>query len=107
VQSQGLEDRVTFLGFRSDAVAHLKTFDVFVLPSLMEGIPRCIMEAMACGVPVVVSDIPGNRDLIVPDETGLLFPPGDSRELAQRLRYLAAHPDRGRAMALRAAKGRV
>jgi len=98
----GIEDRVSFLGFRSDAPAYLKTFDAFVLPSLMEGIPRCIMEAMACSIPVVVSDIPGNRDLVVHNETGLLFAPRDSRDLAQQLRYLMEHPEQGEAMALRA-----
>jgi len=98
----GIEDRVIFMGFRPDAAAYLKTFGAFVLPSLMEGIPRCIMEAMACDIPVVVSDIPGNRDLVVQNDTGLLFPPRDSQELARQLRFLMEHPERGQAMALRA-----
>ncbi|MGH9905837.1 MAG: glycosyltransferase, partial [Pyrinomonadaceae bacterium] len=64
---------VEFLGFRDDRLTFLKGFDVFVLPSRLEGIPRCLMEAMAARIPVVASDIPGCRDLISHDETGLLF----------------------------------
>jgi glycosyltransferase involved in cell wall biosynthesis len=97
----GIKDQVCFMGFRPDAPAYLKTFDAFVLPSLLEGIPRCIMEAMACGIPVVVSDIPGNRDLVVHNETGLLFTPRDSADLALQLRNLMAHPDQGQQRALR------
>jgi glycosyltransferase involved in cell wall biosynthesis len=98
----GIAGRVSFTGFRSDAAALLKTFDAFVLPSLMEGIPRCIMEAMACGVPVVVTDIPGNRDLVETEQTGLLFAPGDSEGLARQLRRLMADRDFAKEMARRA-----
>lgn len=98
-QRLGVADRVAFLGFRPDAAAHLKTFDAFVLPSLMEGIPRCIMEAMACVIPVVVSDIPGNRDLVTHGETGLLFPVGDSSALAKCLQRLMADRKEAAAMA--------
>ena len=52
-------------------------FDVVWLASEYEGLPNVIMEAMAAGVPVVASDIPGNRDLIVPGETGFLVPLGN------------------------------
>jgi glycosyltransferase involved in cell wall biosynthesis len=96
----GLKGRVDFLGFRDDAAACLGDFDLFVLPSLSEGIPRCIMEAMAASVPVVVSDIPGNRSLVSNGKTGLLFPVGDSRELADKIRYMMDHPDASREMAL-------
>lgn len=64
---------VDFLGYRKDALAIMKTFDVFVLPSLLEGIPRCLMEASVAGVPVISTDIPGSRDLISHGETGYLF----------------------------------
>ncbi|MEZ5651305.1 MAG: glycosyltransferase [Burkholderiaceae bacterium] len=47
--------------------------DAFVLPSSLEGIPRCLMEAMAARVPIVSSDIPGSRDLVTHDQTGLPF----------------------------------
>jgi glycosyltransferase involved in cell wall biosynthesis len=96
----GIDRQVEFLGFRTDAAACLKTFDVFVLPSRMEGIPRCIMEAMAASVPVVVSDIPGNKSLVDNGKTGLLFTVGDSIELADKIRYMMDHPDAAREMAL-------
>jgi glycosyltransferase involved in cell wall biosynthesis len=81
--SLGLDGRVTFTGYRADRLAMLKTFDVLVLPSWREGIPRCLMEAMAARVPVVASDIPGSRELIHDGRTGLLFRPEDPDQLAQ------------------------
>ncbi len=81
----GIAPRTEFLGFREDRLALLKGFDVFVLPSRLEGIPRCLMESMAAGVPIVVSDIPGSRDLIGPGPTGLVFPMDDVAALASRL----------------------
>ncbi len=93
-----------FMGFRADATALLKTFDVFVLPSRMEGIPRCVMEAMAVGVPVVVSDIPGNRNLVSDGETGYLFAPGNSHELAGKIRALMTYPVVAESLAFQARK---
>jgi glycosyltransferase involved in cell wall biosynthesis len=87
----GQSERVRFLGYRSDRIALLKTFDVFVLPSLLEGIPRCVLEAMATGVPVIASDIPGSRTVVEHRITGLLFPPGDVERLTERLQ--AVHRD--------------
>ncbi len=80
-----IANRVTFFGFRRDRIALLKGFDVFVLPSRSEGTPRSLMEAMAAGIPVVASDIPGCRNLVEHDKTGLLFPRDDARELAQSI----------------------
>ncbi|MBK8653195.1 MAG: glycosyltransferase [Haliscomenobacter sp.] len=64
---------MAFLGFRDDRLNFLKGFDIFVLPSRSEGIPRCLMEAMAAQVTVIASDIPGCTDLIKHEQTGLLF----------------------------------
>jgi glycosyltransferase involved in cell wall biosynthesis len=91
-----------FMGFRNDAIRLLKTFDAFALPSRLEGIPRCIMESMAAGVPVVVSDIPGNRSLVTHGETGLLFPLGESRNLAEQILWLVRNPGFGKIMATQA-----
>lgn len=88
----GIGEHVAFEGFRPDAAAFLKTFDAFVLPSRMEGIPRCVMEAMAAGIPVVVSDIPGNRNLVIHKDTGLLFAPGNCHDLAEKIAFLVEHP---------------
>jgi glycosyltransferase involved in cell wall biosynthesis len=80
-RSLHLEDRIKFFGFRSDRLSYLRGFDLFVLPSHLEGVPRCLMEAMACRVPVVASDIPGCRDLIKNGINGLLFAQGDVHAL--------------------------
>lgn len=96
----GLTDKVDFLGFRPDAASWLKTFDLFVLPSRLEGIPRCIMEALAATIPVVITDIPGNRDLVTHKESGLLYPVGDSRQLADCMAFMIDHPKEAREMAV-------
>jgi glycosyltransferase involved in cell wall biosynthesis len=82
VKEKGLGEQITFLGFRADRLSLLKGFDVFVLPSRSEGIPRCIMEAMAAEVPVVASNIPGCRTLIDGQKTGALFEVDDAEGLA-------------------------
>lgn len=77
----GIPEQVRFLGFRDDRLEFLKAFDVFVLPSSLEGIPRCLMEAMAAEVAVVASDIPGCKDLVIDGHTGLLFDPNHEESL--------------------------
>lgn len=69
-----VENNVHFLGHRDDVQRIIPHVDVYWLASGYEGLPNSIMEAMAAGVPVVASDIPGNRDLVVHGETGFLFP---------------------------------
>lgn len=88
VSDLGLIGYVEFLGFRSDAISYLKCFDVFVLPSLSEGIPRCIMEAMAAGVISVASNISGNRVLLENGKTGFLFGVGNIDELFVSLKKI-------------------
>lgn len=100
-ERRSLSGKVDFLGFRPDAASWLKTLDLFVLPSRLEGIPRCIMEAHAATVPVVVTDIPGNRNLVCHYETGLLFPVGDSERLAECIAFMIDHPSESQKMANR------
>lgn len=83
--SLGQSDRIRFTGFREDRLDYLRGFDVFVLPSSLEGIPRCVMEAMAAGIPVVASDIEGSRALIRNGDTGLLFDAGSHTQLARQI----------------------
>ena len=85
-----INDKVCFYGFREDRIAFLRGFDVFVLPSRSEGTPRCIMEAMAAGVPVVASDIKGCRVLVLNEQTGLLFPVGADQILAGCIETIAS-----------------
>lgn len=77
-------DRVRFLGRRLDVPRWMPHFDVFWLASAYEGQSNAVMEAMAAGVPVVASDIPANRELVVPDETGYLIPLDVRSALARR-----------------------
>ena len=86
----GLERQVLWAGEHRDIRRFLHAMDVFVLPSLTEGSPSGLLEAGACGLPVVVSDIPGCRDAIVHGETGFLFPPGDVAELTAAIERMAA-----------------
>lgn len=73
---------VFFTGEREDAIKWLSVFDVFVLPSLWEGLPYVLIEAAALGKPVVATDIDGVREVIESGETGILVPPGNPEALA-------------------------
>ncbi|KXS54367.1 MAG: group 1 glycosyl transferase [Marinobacter sp. T13-3] len=95
---------IEFLGFRNDRLALLSRFDLFVMTSSLEGIPRCMMEAMAVGVPVVAYDIPGVDQLIEHDHNGLLVPYGDQQALADSCRRLLADAEWGRRLAAAARK---
>jgi len=90
--SLGLGERVQFLGYRSDIPQLLACCDLFVLPSLYEGLPLSILEAMAAGKPVIASAIGGTDEAIIPDETGLLVPPANPPALAGAIRKLLANP---------------
>ena len=86
----GLEERVIFAGFRQDIPAWLGHCNLFVLPSLYEGVPLSLLEAMAAGKPVIASAIPGNDEAVTHAETGWLVPPGDATALARAIRLLLA-----------------
>ena len=89
-QRLGLGDRVRFLGFRRDVSALIAASQVFVLASRSEAFPYTILEAMRAGLPVVASDVGGIREAVIPEETGLLSPPGDCVSLRENLRRLIA-----------------
>ena len=84
--------RLVMAGERSDVLEVLPAFDVFVLPSLYEGLPTAIVEAMVCGVPVVATAVNAVPDLVVPGETGLLVPPGRPDLIADAVRFLLDSP---------------
>ena len=73
----GVKNQIHFLGFRRDIYKLCSAADIFLFASLQEGLPVAVMEAMACGLPIVCSDIRGNRDLIVADKGGYLCDPRD------------------------------
>ena len=72
----GVDGRVHLLGFRTDVAELLKSADIFLFPSIQEGLPVALMEAMSCGLPVICSEIRGNTDLIN-DTCGILCPATD------------------------------
>jgi glycosyltransferase involved in cell wall biosynthesis len=84
--------RVLLPGERSDVLDLLPAFDVFALPSLYEGLPTAIVEAMVCGVPVVATAVNAVPDLVIPGETGLLVPARRPELLAAAVRYLLDSP---------------
>jgi len=77
----GIVDRVEFAGFRDDVQSLLWKADAFVLSSLWEGLPICVLEASATGLPVVATDGLGTRAALIPDRTGFIVPVGDSDSL--------------------------
>ncbi|MBI1826618.1 MAG: glycosyltransferase [Planctomycetes bacterium] len=85
VASLQLKDRVMLLGARQDVPSLLKACDLFVFPSRTEGLPNALLEAMAAGCPIITTDVPGCRDLITPETTGLIVPYGDTSNLASAM----------------------
>ena len=90
--SLGIRDRVHFLGFRKDVPEILPAADVYVFPSLHEGLPVALMEAMAVGLPVVVSNVRGCVDLIEQGDGGFLRDPMDVDGFAKDIRTLLDDP---------------
>ncbi|QNT78123.1 glycosyltransferase family 4 protein [Entomobacter blattae] len=95
-----LGKRLRLLGYRNDVPAVLAAADIFVLPSLFEGLPMSVIEAMLTGLPVVASDIKGCRQLVKNGVTGLLVPPGDSAGLANALNELVQSSQKRNTMGL-------
>jgi N,N'-diacetylbacillosaminyl-diphospho-undecaprenol alpha-1,3-N-acetylgalactosaminyltransferase len=79
-------------GWQNDVLPWLAITDVFVLPSYREGTPMTVLEAMAMGLPVVATDVPGCREAVVAGETGFLVPPRSVDELVQAIRKLVEDP---------------
>jgi glycosyltransferase involved in cell wall biosynthesis len=102
----GISDRVHWAGFRRDVTCLLSAFDIFVQPSLHEGLPNAVLEAMAAGLPVVATAVGGTPEVVVDEVTGLLVPPRDPQTLAQGVRALLRNSDLRRKMG-RAGRARV
>jgi glycosyltransferase involved in cell wall biosynthesis len=89
-----LSHAVQFLGFRPDVLDIMNAFDVFVLSSLFEGLPYSVLEAMARELPIVATNVIGNRDVVIDGTTGLLVPPSDPQLLAEAVVQLLSNPTR-------------
>lgn len=95
---RGVADHVRFLGRRDDIPRVLRAFDVFALTSRREGMSNAILEAMACGLPVLATRTGGNAELVVDGETGLLIESGRVESLVRALRMLTSRADLREAM---------
>jgi len=98
VASLGLADRVRFLGWRPDVDEIMSCFDIFVLPSLNEGMGRVLVEAMSAGLPIVASRVGGIPDLVTHGENGLLVPPANAGALEQAISDLLSDKARRKHM---------
>jgi L-malate glycosyltransferase len=103
VQKLGLQEIFHFPGFQTNTRDFFRSFNLFVLPSLSEGFPSAILEAMATSLPVVASRTGGIPELVQDGHNGLLVPPGDASALAHAIHFLTENPgeaglmgDRGR-----------
>lgn len=92
VRERGLQQSFQFLGFQKSTAGFLRSFDLFVLPSLSEGLSSAILTAMATSLPVVATNVGGIPELIRDGENGLLVPPADPDALARAIERLAMNP---------------
>ncbi|MBN1694193.1 glycosyltransferase [candidate division WOR-3 bacterium] len=86
--AEKLKLKALFLGERNDVAEILSIMDVFVLPSLSEGFSVVILEAMACGIPVVATNVGSNREVVLNGKTGFVVEPGNPYELADKIKKL-------------------
>ena len=101
VQELGCGGSVEFKGFVSDPACLYREAAMLVLPSRVEGMSNALLEAMSWGLPVVVSDIPGNRAVVCEGQNGIVVPSGDVKALATAIVHLINLPE------LRAQMGRL
>lgn len=90
IDNLGLSDQVGLFPFRVGVQSYLRAFDLFVLPSLWESLPISVLEAMACRVPVVASDVCGTPEAVADGVNGRLVPPGEAEALATALEELVS-----------------
>ena len=92
VQSAGLTDRVHFLGWRDDVLQILRAAQLFLLPSRWEGMPHALLEAMACGLPVVAMDVEGVREVVGVGQAEQIATAGDAEEFLKKAVFLGQSP---------------
>ena len=97
-RSLNVQDAIHFLGFRDDVPLLLRNLDLFVLPSLYEGLPNVVLEAMASGLPVVATSVDGTPEAVLHEKTGLLVPSCNVNALAQAIVSVLNHPGQMRKM---------
>jgi len=98
IAATGLSGRMLLTGLRRDVPRLLRAFDVFVLTSLWEGLPRVLPQAMAAGLPIVATAVDGNAEAVTDGVNGYLVPPGDVSGMAQQVMRLLRDPALARRM---------
>ncbi|MBU1149994.1 MAG: glycosyltransferase, partial [Proteobacteria bacterium] len=93
-----IAEYVRFLGWQPDVARIMAVFDIFCLPSRNEGMGKVLVEAMAMGIPIIASNIGGIKDIVRPEENGLLVPVGDAAAWAEAISRLCRDPERRRRM---------
>jgi len=89
IQNLHLENHIKLFGIRQNAIRLMEASDLFVMPSRFEGLSIAMIEAMACGLPIIASDAPGIRDHIQNGQNGIIFPVEDYKAMAKCIRQLA------------------
>jgi sugar transferase (PEP-CTERM/EpsH1 system associated) len=103
----GLSGRVVWLGRRPNPENFLPALDLFVLPSVSEGMSNVVLEAMACGLPVICADLPGHREVFQPGSEGMVVSPCDPPTLGAALAELLENPKRRESLGAAARKRAV
>ena len=93
IEKSGMKERIHTTGYRNDAPEIIAACDVLVLPSIREGLPRVILESLACKTPVITSANEGSMEIIEDDINGYVVPIRDASGIAQRIRHLYDNPD--------------
>lgn len=105
--ARSINSNIIFLGWKNDAYQYLKYFDLFVLPSLWEGMPNVILEAMKHEVLVIATNIGGNIEIIEDGKTGFLLEPKDSNNLAKKIIEIFSLSDKDKELIIREARNNV
>jgi len=105
IRDFNLEKNIFLLGRKENVSDHLNASDVFVMPSLWEGLPLALLEAMICGLPVVATNVGGVPEVITDGKNGFLVEPKNSLILAKKIEYLLnLEPERRKKMGLEGKK---
>jgi glycosyltransferase involved in cell wall biosynthesis len=92
--TEGLQDEIQLLGYRNDVADFLRAADLFAYPSVVEGLPNSVIEAQLAGLPIVAADIPGTRNVVEHETTGLLIEPEQPQRMAEEIQNLWQNPER-------------
>jgi glycosyltransferase involved in cell wall biosynthesis len=94
IEKNNLKDSVFLAGQIDNAKTYLSAFDLFILPSIKEGLPYVILETGSVGIPVISSNVGGTSEIIKDMETGILIRPGETKEIDYALRFFIQNPEK-------------